>query len=173
LVPVNGKSLTLKSACWNRDFAIAWLRTPTVVEFDGVRWWWAVHCDRKTRSWSCDAAIRERRIEVTVTDAAEPTTVISSFPDAMPASRARLIIAATAPLAMRAEVPFSACSQSNDDTLRWRRSRFSPQEQDLESPAVQIELSDTGPMVDYGWSLRIRLDSNDQPSCWDELIVVT
>ncbi len=172
-VPANGRSLILKSACWNPDFAIAWLRTPTEVDLDGVRWWWAVRCDRKMRVWSCDEVTRERRIEVSITDTAEPTTIISSFPDAMSSSRARAIITATATLAMKVEMPLPACSQSSDDALRWRRSRFNEKDPDLEYPAVQIEIADAGLMVDYGWSLRIILDSSDRPSCWAEIIIVT
>ena len=171
LVPVGGRALLIKSACWNRDFAIAWLRTPTVVDLEGVHWWWAVRCDRKTRSWSCDPATRERRIEVVITNAAQPATVVGSFPDAMSASRARTIITTTATLAMKADMPLPACSEGIDDAGSWLRSRFNPPDPDLEYPAAEVDFAGGGPIVEYG-SLRISLGADDRPICWDELIIV-
>lgn len=171
LVPKNNGTLTLISSCWNRDFARAWLRTKIMQDTDSVHWWWAVSCNRQTRAWSCDVT-RERRIEVAITAATKPMTIISSMPDAMSASRARAIIAATWALAMSDEMPLPACSQSKDDALLWRSYRFSPRPPDLEYPAAEIYLADAGPSVDYG-DLRINLDSNDRPICWDGLIVVT
>jgi hypothetical protein len=161
----------IKSACWNRDFAIAWLRTPTAVDLEGVHWWWAVRCDRQTRSWSCAPATRERRIEVVTTNAAQPATVVGSFPDAMSASQARTIITTTATLAMKADMPIPACSEGSDDAGRWLRSRFNPPDPDLEYPAAEVDFAVDGPIVDYG-SLRISLDADYRPICWDELIIV-
>jgi hypothetical protein len=171
LVPAPSRSLTLQSACWNRDFAIAWLRTPTVADLDGASSWWTVRCDRHTRSWSCGPATREHRIEVVIADAEQPATVVASFPDAIPAGRARTIITATAQLAMKSQMPLSACSGTSDDAIKWRRSRFSPPDPDLEHPGAEVDLAETGSIIDYG-SLRISLGADDRPICWDELVIV-
>jgi hypothetical protein len=171
LVPGGGRALAIKSACSNRDFAIAWLRTPKGVDLEDVHWWWAMRCDRKTRSWSCAPATRERRIEVVIADAAQPATVVGSFPDAISAARARTIITTTATLAMKADMPLPACSVGSDDVVRWRRSRFNPPAPDLEYPAAEVDIGNDGPMVDYG-SLRFSLGTDDRPLCWDELIIV-
>jgi hypothetical protein len=172
IVPRGGGSLILESACWNRDFAIAWFRTPTIVDPDGVHWWWGVRCDRKTRSWSCDPAKREHRIEVSIADDAHPATVVGSFPDGMSGSRAKAIVTATATLAMKREMPLPACSRSSDDASRWLRVRLSPPAPDLNCPAAEVDVASTGAIVDYAQSLRFRFDKDDQAVCWDELIVV-
>jgi hypothetical protein len=171
LVPRNGKTLAIKSVCWNRDFAIAWLRTPPAIDLEGVHWWWEIRCDRKTRSWSCTPATRERRIEVVIADGTQPATVVGSFPEAISASRVRAIITTTATLAMKADMPLRACSVGSDDVGRWRRSRFSPPDADLEYPAAEVGIGDDGPVVDYG-SLRFSLGTDDLPVCWDNLIIV-
>ena len=171
LVPGGGRALAIKSACSNRDFAIAWLRTPMAVDLEDVHWWWAIRCDRKTRSWSCAPAARERRVEVVIADATQPATVVGSFPDAMSAGRARTIITTTATLAMKPDMPLPACSEGSDDVGRWHRSRFNPPRPDLEYPAAEVDIGGDGLMVDYG-SLRFSLGTDDRPLCWDELIIV-
>jgi hypothetical protein len=103
--------------------------------------------------------------------AAQSATVVASFPDAMSAGRARIIITATAPLAMKAEMPLSACAGSSDDASRWLRSRFNPPDPDVEYPAAEVGLAGTGAIIDYG-SLRISLGTDDRPICWAELIIV-
>jgi hypothetical protein len=172
IVPRGGGALILESACLNRDFAIAWFRTRTVVDPDGMHWWWGVRCDRKTRSWSCDPAKRERRIEVSIADDAHPATVVASFPGGMSTSRVKAIVTATATLAMKREMPLSACSGGSDDASRWLRARSNPPSPDLNSPAAEVDVASTGAIVDYAQSLRFRFDKDDQLVCWDELLVV-
>jgi hypothetical protein len=89
----------------------------------------------------------------------------------MAADQARSIITSTAIMAMKVEMPLSACSGDGNDASRWRRSRFDPPAPDLEYPAVQISMMNGGLIVDYG-ELRFSLDSDDRPICWDELIIV-
>jgi hypothetical protein len=143
-----------------------------VVDPDGVHWWWGVRCDRRTRSWSCGPAKRARRIEVRIADDAHPATVVGSFPDGMSASRAKAIVTATATLAMKREMPLSACSRSSDDASRWLRVRLSPLAPDLNCPAAEVRVASTGAIVDYAQSLWFRFDKDDQAVCWDELFVV-
>ncbi len=131
----------------------------------------AIRCDRKTRSWSCAPAARERRVEVVIADATQPATVVGSFPDAMSAGRARTIITTTATLAMKPDMPLPACSEGSDDIGRWHRSRFNPPSPDLEYPAAEVDIGGDGLIVDYG-SLRFSLGTDDRPLCWDELIIV-
>jgi hypothetical protein len=171
LVPAPSNLLTLEWACWNRDFAIASLRTPTVADLDDASSWWTVRCDRKTRSWACGPATREHRIEVVITDAEQLKKVVASFPDVMSVGRAKTIITATAPLAMRNQMPLPACSEGSNDDLRWRRARFNPPNPDPDYPGAEVGLAETGPIIDFG-SLRINLGSDDRPTCWDELIIV-
>ncbi len=172
VAPGNAGLLSLKSACWNHDFAIAWLRTPTVVDPEGVSSWLAVRCDRKTRSWSCDTVTRERRVEVAISDTVPAVRIVSSLPDDMSGAWARSVIIATASLAMKMEMPLSACSTSIGDRNTWRESRFDPPAPDLEYPAADISFIHGGLTIDYG-RLRFDLGPNDRPICWDELIIVT
>jgi hypothetical protein len=170
-MPAGAKSLRLESACWNRDFAIAWLRTPTLVDQEGVHWWWAVECRRDKRSWACDQVTRERRIEAVISGAARPMTVSASLPDGMAADRARALITTTATLAIQDEMPLPACSSGRDDATMWRRLRFDPPSPDVEYPSASISMESTGLVVDYG-ELRISLNAEDRPTCWDLLLLV-
>jgi hypothetical protein len=173
VAPKGGGSLTLTGACSNHDFAIAWFRTPLVVDPDGVHWWWSVRCDRKTRSWSCSPAERVRRIEVDVQGNAQPpTTVVSSLPEGISADRAKAVVAATATLAMKPEIPLSACSKGRDDANTWLGVRSNPPAPDLEYPAASVYVTSNGVTVDYGWNLRVRFDQDDRAVCWELLISV-
>jgi hypothetical protein len=172
VVPRGVGSLTLESACWNRDFAIAWFRTPTAVDPDGVRWWWTVRCDRRTRPWSCSPAKRERRIEVSIAYDTRPATIIGSFPEGMSANRAKAIVAAVATLATKPEMPLTACSGGSDDARKWLRARLNPPAPDLDYPAAEVDVTSAGAIVDYASSLRFRFDNDDRAVCWDELVIV-
>jgi hypothetical protein len=172
VVPRGSGSLTLESACWNRDFAIAWFRTPTAVDPDGVRWWWSVRCDRRTRPWSCSPAKRERRIEVSVADGARLATIVGSFPEGMSASRAKAIVAAVATLATKPEMPLAACSGGSGDAHKWLPVRWNPPAPDLNYPAAEVDVTSTGAIVDYASSIRFRFDNDDRAVCWDELVIV-
>jgi hypothetical protein len=164
--------LTLKSACWDRDFAIAWFRTSTVVDSEGVHGWWAISYHRKTRSWACDPAQQERRIEVSIEANGQAVVVAGSFPEGISARRAKAMIADTGTLAMQPTMPLAACSPSTDDAIRWARSRLDPPAADMDAPAAEVAIANDGAVVDHGWSLRFRFDPDDRPVCWGELIVV-
>lgn len=172
IVPRGSGSLTLQSACWNRDFSIAWLRTPTVVDPDGVRWWWTVRCEHRTRPWACNPPKRERRIEVSIADGARLATIVGSFPEGMSTSRAKAIVAAVATLAMKPEMPLTACFGDSDDARRWLRVRSNPPAPDLDNPAAEVDVTSKGAIVDYTSSIRFRFDNDDQAVCWDEVIIV-
>ncbi len=172
VVPRDAGSLFLDSACWNRDSASAWFRTPTVVDPDGVHWWWVVRCERDTRSWSCDPAKRQRRIEVSVADVEKPAALMGSFPDNMSTSRAKAILVATATLVMNAEMPLPPCTRGSDDANRWIRARSNLPTPDLDYPAAEVDVASTGVIVDYRQSLRFQFDKDDQSVCWDELVIV-
>lgn len=171
-LPRDGGTLTLHWACWNEDFAIAWFQTATVTDPDGLLGWWSVRCDRKRRLWSCGLAERERRVEVSIESDGQRTTVVGALPDEMSAARARAIITTTATLAMKADMPLAACEEYGDEATRWRASRLNPPAPDLDDPAADVQLAKTGPVVDYGNSLRFRFDHDDQALCWEELIIV-
>lgn len=171
LVPHDGGVLTLESACWNTDFAIAWLRTPTVVGPDGVYSWWAVHCRRKARSWSCDPAELVRRVEVPIAGRSRRYIVVGSLPQGMSPSRARAIIATTVKLAMRLKMPLPACSKDNADANGWHSAHGNPSAPNVEYPAAEVDFADMGINVDYQ-SLRFHFDNDGQAVCWYALVVV-
>lgn len=172
IIPHNVGSLTLESACWNPDFAIAWLRTPTVVGPDGVYSWWAVRCDRKASSWSCEPAKPERRVKVSIADHAQHFVVVGSFPDGMSTSRAKAIIATAATLAMRLKMPLPPCANDGEAASRWHWMHENPPAPDMEYPAAEVDLVSTGATVDYHSSLRFHFDKDNQAVCWDALVVV-
>lgn len=172
IAPRNVGSLTLESACWNPDFAIAWLRTPTMVGPDGVYSWWAVRCDRKASSWSCDPATLERRVKVSIADHAQHFAVVGSFPDGMSTSRAKAIIAAAATLAMRLKMPLPPCARDGAAASRWHWMHGNPPVPDMEYPAAEVNFVSTGATVDYQPSLRFHFDKDNQAVCWDALVVV-
>lgn len=175
VVPHGVRSLTLGSACWNPDFALAWLRTPTVIGPDGVYSWWAVRCDRKARLWSCNPATLERRVKVSIADHAQRYVVAGSFPDGMSTSRAKAIIAAAATLATRLKMPLPECSRDNEAARTWHRAHGNrwnpPPAPDLEYPAAEVDFSSMGATVDYSF-LRFHFDKDNKPVCWDALVVV-
>jgi hypothetical protein len=171
VVPRGGGLLRLDSVCSSRDFATAWFRTSTVFDPDGVHWWWSVHCDRRVRSWSCDPASRERRIEVTVEDSGQRVTVVGSLPDGMSAKRAQAIIAASATFAMKPEMPLSGCSGSGADASRWHS--LIPATPDWDYPEAQVTSDSKGTIVDYDDSIRFSFDKEDRAVCWGGLVVVS
>lgn len=137
----------------------------------GVYLWWAVRCDRKAGSWSCDSAKLERRVKVTIADHTQHYVVVGSFPEGMSAPRTKAIVAATAKLAMRLRMPLPACSRGNDDARRWHWAHGNPPAPDLEYPAAEVDLAGTGATVDYQ-SLRFHFDKDNRAVCWDALVVV-
>jgi hypothetical protein len=170
-VPRGGGSLRLDSVCSNRDFAMAWFRTSTVLDPDGVHWWWSERCERRARSWSCDPAIRERRIEVTVEDSGQRVTVVGSLPDGMSVKRAQAVIAASATFAMKPEMPLPGCSGSSADATRWHS--LIPATPDWDYPEAQVTSDGKGTTVDYDDSISFDFDTEDRAVCWAELVVVT
>ena len=171
-LPRDGGTLTLHSACSNEDFAIAWFQTATVTDPDGLLGWWSVRCDRKRRAWSCAPAERQRRIRVSLENNGHRATVVGAVPQPLSATRAQAIVTRTATLAMKADLPLAACAEYGDEATRWRASLLDPPDPDLDEPAADVQLTKTGPVVDYGNSLRFRFDHDDQPLCWEELIIV-
>lgn len=77
----------------------------------------------------------------------------------------------TATLAMKDEMPIPACAQGLGDATAWRRDRFDPPALDIEYPSADISMGQSNLIVDYS-SLRFSLDAQDQPTCWDELVIV-
>jgi hypothetical protein len=132
-LPRDGGTLTLHSACWNEDFAIAWFQTAAVTDPDGLLGWWSVRCDRKRQLWSCAPAERQRRIRVTLEDNGQRAAVVGAVPQEMSAIRAKAIVTTTATLAMKAEMPLAACAEYGDEATRWRASRLNPPTPELDA----------------------------------------
>jgi hypothetical protein len=109
---------------------------------------------------------------VTLEDNGQRAAVVGAVPQEMSANRAKAIVTTTATLAMKVDVPLAACAEYGDEAARWRASRLNPPDPDLDDPAAEVELTKTGPVVDYGNSLRFRFDNHDHALCWEELIIV-
>ena len=173
VMPTDSGPVFLQSACWNSDFAIAWFRSHTAVDADGVRWWWSAECRRDTARWSCEAAVKERRIDVTVTEDGRATKIVASVPPDFPADRARSIVAISATLAGKQEMPLPACTPSPGDELAWSRFRSFVSALSSQEPAAEIQRTNEGVEVDYSNSLWFRFDDDGQATCWGELVVVS
>lgn len=173
-MPHRDGTIALTSACWNRDFATAWFRTPTQIDSEERRWWWSLTCNRDRHSWSCEQPQRQQRIEVRVAAEDREVSIIASFPETISTVRAKALVATAATLAMKQKLPLPACFQGNDDTDRWRLARVDPPPSaDLDYPAVSLETASTGSVIDFNFSLEMYLDQDDAPTCWQELITVT
>lgn len=148
VIPKDAGRFTLESTCWNSESALAWFRTPTVVDEDGVRWWWSAQCRRETRPWSCEAAIKERRIDVSVAAIGAPARIQARLPVGFPADRARSIVATSARLSGQREMPLPACPPDPDDAANWNRLRSYTATLASEDGYADIERSNTGADVE-------------------------
>ena len=173
VMPTDAGPLSLESPCWNRDFAIAWVRTPDAVNLDGVRAWWSARCQRKRWRWSCDAATHERRIDVAITEDGRGTRIGAALPAGLSVERARAVVTRSAALASSPLMPLMACDAAGpDDVAMWQGARPNPPASLVCDPGAEVELTDSGTVVDYQSSLRFRFNEQDQAICWEALIFV-
>jgi hypothetical protein len=172
VIPQDAGRVRLEAACWNSDFAVAQFRTSTVVDPDGVHWWWSALCQRTTHPWLCQAATKERRIDVNVTEFGRSARIVTTLPVDFPADRARSITATSATLAGRRDMPLPACTPGPDDASNWNRLRSYVSTLASQDVYAEIERTVTGADVEYQDSMRFRFDRNGQAICWGQVVIV-
>jgi hypothetical protein len=168
-MPRDGGRISLESACWNSDFAIAWFRTPTAVDSDEVRWWWSAQCRRDRGPWSCEAA-KERRVDVTISEGSWSKKVEATLPPDFQAYRARLIVATTATLVSKSDMPIPTCVSG--DVSDWNRFRSYASAAASQEAFAEIRRTESGVEVDYLNSVWFRFDESGHAICWGELVIV-
>lgn len=164
---------TLESGCWNPDFAYSWFQTPTVTDGDSVRSWWSVQCRRGRQSWSCEAPQKERQLDVTVTLDDGPTKILVTLPEHFSAARARSIVATSTRFSSNPGMPLPECDLSSGKTSASKAVRPRVSKRPFEESDIEIETTNTGTSVEYLDSLRFSFDKEDQPICWNVVVVVT
>ncbi len=172
-IPRRNGPVTVEGACWNRNFARASARTPTVVDSDGVRHWWAAQCERKTWRWKCDPGELIRWLKIDSGTADQHRVLDVKLPNGFSVDRARMLASTVLRLATSPTLPLPACIPGPDDAAAWqKRSATSVLEDSL--PEAEIELTQTGGTeISLQLTTSFRFDADDQPVCWAEYIIVT
>jgi hypothetical protein len=162
--------LKLEVSCWNVDFAVAGFETPPVTEPDGVEGSWYIRCERNTRPWSCEPATRERSVEVSVIKDGKTNKFLGQLPVGLSGSRGRALVTAAATVAIEPQMTLPGCDSRENEEF-WSRFWLRPRP-DVELSAV-VDLTGAATEVMIDSSVLIRFGTDDQPVCWEGLVVIT
>jgi hypothetical protein len=172
--------LVAAGACWNPDFARVWLETPKVLTLEGVQQKWAVGCQRKESTWTCDAPEFKQVIVVTLQVGGDTRRVELNFDQGTSLRRARALAARA--LAIYAdptsrvptcgdgtvENPPSDPHQSAGPYLRGDPIKVTVSRRDIRD---SVELEDIYREFEFP---RAEDDASmQQAPCWLDVIVVT
>ena len=168
--PPRTGTLILDSVCQNQDFANVRFRTARVLGSEGEKSWWAIRCRRDLSAWSCERATREKRLEISIDDEGRPVKLIGSFPDSMGAVRAKAIIKKAALLAISHDMPIPPCPNGSE-AGEW--SWITLPRSHSDAPIAEVNFTPGGVVIEFEDKLQFMLSDDDQPTCWDFVIVVT